>query len=723
MNLIAVFNILVYLTVISAHGASSYTKYGHLIDIYTCRYSLMQTASFCKPPLVGDACLCTNPNGFASMVGCLHQLGKNSTSNIELIGKLCLPYNITRTPEMFEEAYKNFTRNAKSPSQIDGYNRTVPVNVPVILNEQLAKITLKSYTHYLHNFDYSLYYGGGMVAYWALVFILGAVCNWSKLLFPGIFRKMTGPFSAFIRKYITMPATFRKSKAQEKTFLRYFQILIPSRLETLVISGFVVVTIVCNAIDIYYMENDPLFPTKTRAISKYLGDRTGITGTILIPLFMLFAGRNNFLQWVTRWNYATFLTYHKWVARIDFILIVIHSITYTLALDLRYPSEIKLPYLYWGVVGTVAGGISFVQAVLYLRRNWYEMFLLVHIILAVLWIVGGWIHVEELGYINFYYASVAVWVFDRVARIGRLLVFGFPKAQVTLLAGETLKVVIPKPSYWQSIPGGHAFIHFLRPSCFWQSHPFTFTDSVENKDSIVLYAKVKGGITHSLYQYLAAHPGKTTQVRVGVEGPYGESTAAYKYDSAVYVAGGNGIPGIFSEAVDSAIRSKDSRHRVKLFWIIRDYKTLLWFHDELLELKKTKIQTTVIVTKPESQRPAELKRLFSHSPQEKLDLVDDKKDTIDSENEKVSGSNSENVSNDEIVSTIQGSLGHITFKTGRPNMEELVQDEIKESSGSTAFVACGHPLMVDDIRYAVVQNLDNSEKKRVEFFEQLQIWT
>lgn len=55
-------------------------------------------------------------------------------------------------------------------------------------------------------------------------------------------------------------------------------------------------------------------------------------------------------------------------------------------------------------------------------------------------------------------------------------------------------------------------------------------------------------------------------------------------------------------------------------------------------------------------------------------------------------------------------------------MEDLVVQETKESNGSVSFVTCGHPRMVDDLRYEVVKNLDKADGKRIEFFEQLQVW-
>ena len=58
------------------------------------------------------------------------------------------------------------------------------------------------------------------------------------------------------------------------------------------------------------------------------------------------------------------------------------------------------------------------------------------------------------------WAAIAVWVFDRAVRLGRIFFFGVRKATVSIKGGETLKIEVPKPKYWKSIAGGHAFIQF-----------------------------------------------------------------------------------------------------------------------------------------------------------------------------------------------------------------------------------------------------------------------
>lgn len=711
-----------------------------------CSGVMLYTASFC-PQIMGHRgsmappdCVCKNPNAMATMAGCYYILDRTGDKYLDVYIKNCKEYNVTLTKSQIEGAYENYTKHAVWPTEIEGFNLSKPVNVPVKLNSTFTHLYADAYDVFLGNYENSLYYGAGALGYWLAVFLIAAVVNWSKVLFPGVVAQFTGPISNVWRKYITLPAAIRRKKTNEQKLLYIFDLLVPSRLETLIIFLFACLLIGVCAGGIYYVDNDPIFSSKKMALLRYTADKTGIVVSCIMPLLILFAGRNNFLQWLTRWDFATFIAFHRWVARYVFIMVLIHACCFTATFVQYhdYAEEIAETYVIWGTIATVAGGIIMFQGMLFLRRAWYEIFLLIHIIMAALFIGGAWIHVDELGYVYFYYATVAVWVFDRAVRLGRIAVFGFPKAEVILLADETLKVVIPKPSYWKSIPGGHAFIHFLRPSCFWQSHPFTFTETSDNGSKIVLYCKVKGGVTHGLYQYLAKHPGRTTNIRVALEGPYGEPTAAKRYSTAVFVAGGNGIPGIYSEVYDLAKRSPDNSKQVlKLFWIVREYRSLYWFYEELLALKNTRIQATVFVTKPSSH--AYIEDFNNRIPYIKADLASSsgpdgeivetnyeiaEKDSYKKKEKDLSFDEDADEVDDKskIIDIIKSELSHITFQEGRPSVEKMVEEEIRESNGSIAFVTCGHPVMVDDLRYAVAHNLDKSDGKRVEFYEQLQVW-
>jgi hypothetical protein len=124
--------------------------------------------------------------------------------------------------------------------------------------------------------------------------------------------------------------------------------------------------------------------------------RTGMLAFALLPILLLFAGRNNVLLWLTDWSHATYLLLHRWVARVFALQVVLHSL---MALVLykdtgAYPEEEKLEYWIWGAVGTVAVCVMLVGSALYVRRWSYEVFLVMHVVLAVFVVVGCWYHVE-----------------------------------------------------------------------------------------------------------------------------------------------------------------------------------------------------------------------------------------------------------------------------------------------------------------------------------------
>lgn len=709
---------------------------------YACLGAITETATVCD---VVDysmlmACVCGEDSGFGSMADCLVRGYDNLSVVIAGFIDQCKTLgNITMLEEDF---YANYTRTQKllrNVSDIADFNVSKKVDFPVLLDyTELVPAYKSGYLLYLRGYNFGIQYGIGLLGYWAGVLLTAAVVNWTIRLFPAITGLFTGRVSSLYRRYITLCATIHRKKAHHQP-LGFFDLLVPSRMESLVVTGFLVLTVALSLVRIEPAKPySAIFPVHSQEITRYVADRTGILVSFVVPLLVLFAGRNNFLQWLTRWNFATFITYHRWVSRIAIILVFIHSVCFTIG-DIaakEYHLRMVEPYMIWGTMACVAGGLIFLQGMMYFRRRSYEIFLLIHIVLALLFIVGAWHHTDVLGYSVFYWATVGVWAFDRAVRFCRLAVFGAPKASVSLMADETLRVVVPKPKHWKSIPGGHAFLHFVMPLCFWQSHPFTFTDSVE-KDSIVLYVKVKGGVTHGVYKRLYNSPGKTAQIRVCVEGPYGEPSSAIAYKNAVFLAGGNGIPGIYSECVDLAKRQND-RQSLKLVWVVREWKSLSWFFSELKRLEELKIDTTIYVTRPELASGLEhfggllgTEELEVESNEEKnqseeksknSDIKDEVRE-LDTEEKfkEMDSSSGEKTSPSAIVATIKTTLKHITFIEGRPSIEQYVGQEIDETNGSVAFVTCGHPLMVDDVRYAVIDNLDKT-KYRVEFFEQLQVW-
>lgn len=225
-----------------------------------------------------------------------------------------------------------------------------------------------------------------------------------------------------------------------------------------------------------------LFPFRTSTeadILNYLGMRTGIIAMALLPLTILFAGRNNLLLYLSNWSHSTYLLLHRWIARLCLFVIILHSliefVRYTL--QGRYAAEVAKTYVQWGIVGLFACFLAVLTA--HFRRWGYELFLISHIVLVVIFIVGTWYHLElkfqrERGYQQWIYLCSAIWFFDRLVRLGRVLRTGRRKAVVSKIGDEVVRVDI-EGVRWSATPGQHAYLFLpaVRKWAPWENHPFS----------------------------------------------------------------------------------------------------------------------------------------------------------------------------------------------------------------------------------------------------------
>lgn len=62
---------------------------------------------------------------------------------------------------------------------------------------------------------------------------------------------------------------------------------------------------------------------------RWIAERTGVFAITNLPILWLFAQRNNVLLWLTGWDYSTYNTFHRWIARLVAVEAVVHGISYT----------------------------------------------------------------------------------------------------------------------------------------------------------------------------------------------------------------------------------------------------------------------------------------------------------------------------------------------------------------------------------------------------------
>lgn len=118
-----------------------------------------------------------------------------------------------------------------------------------------------------------------------------------------------------------------------------------------------------------------------------------------------------------------------------------------------------------------------------------------------------------------------------------------------------------------------------------------------------------------------------------------------------------------------------------------------------MALKHLKIETVIYITRAVLTAVAD--ELFHNA--DLVSLEKDKEGNLDG------------------LSTLEETFPHIQFQFGRPELKQLIVEEIKNAASSVAFVTCGHPLLVDDLRYYVVEQIDHTSK-RLDFYEQSQVW-
>ncbi|CCH46107.1 Ferric/cupric reductase transmembrane component 2 [Wickerhamomyces ciferrii] len=684
--------------------------------VQSCKMALFKTGTFCEgtPNKKNYKCECSNEVALGSMLYCIYEeVGRTEKSDEALINQ-CKAAKKKYTAEKLAKIYDNATQYITSPKKIEGFNKSEPVYVPLKYKQAVYNASYDSYKMRWGNEDESLWFGAGLLGYWAVILLVATIYNFaSKISVVGKFFN-SKPINT-IRQYISMASLFSNKKHTDAVYplgKKYFSFIsgvLPTRIETLVLFGWFVLNVVFEGVRYRYVKDNVIWKDRTAQMTRYPGDRSGILALYGFNLTYLFVGRNNFLLWLTGWKQSTFVTYHKSISRINFLTLVLHAATMHMqswALG-KFQTRILTFWYRWGIVAGVAAAILLITGSYWVRKNYYEVFLLTHIIMAAIFLAGTWIHAGDFNYQPWAYSMAAIWCFDRAVRIFRLIAFGVRTATATVVSEETLKIKIPKGKYWKAFPGAFGYVHFLKPTTFFQSHPFTIVSDDDNE--IVFYTKIKGGVTSQIHRHLRMKPGQTGQIKVTVEGPYGDPKPLKRYDTALLYSGGNGIPGLYAYAKKLAEKTDK---KVKLYWVIRNWHSIDWFYEELLKLKNTGVEVVLYVTKPESALGS---RFDSSSGS---DSESKNEDSNSSEKQISDSEKSAQLSAHQVMAQ---HLDFVEFRFGRPQIDELVHSDLQESVGNVGVMACAHNAMVDDIRFAVKENL-NVPQGRVDYFEELQQW-
>lgn len=394
----------------------------------------------------------------------------------------------------------------------------------------------------------------------------------------------------------------------------------PTRGQSLYIFVVVSLNIIFLIAPYHTIQPQSIFPTTREQELSVIGCRAGVMAMGNVVVLTVFAGRNNPLLVLTGWNYDTYLLFHRVCGYLAIFHTVLHSILllayYVIFGD--YQSELVQPYWIWGIVATVAAVLLWPASVLAIRRRFYEVFLSMHHILVIIFLLGYFYHIFyrytfNWGYEIWCYIAGGIWGTERLLRLLRMALMGYRTANVTVVAasgGEYLRV---------DIDGIHArglvYLYFPTLSWrFWENHPFSVassfsvvnvndssTDAESNKGKgvatdrgrscerlsadietkeisgsqdkigttlthprVSILIRVQAGMTAHLAAKAAA-AGTKVRIPAILEGSYCNTSAVQlsQCTSIVRIAGGVGIT-----AVLPILREQTCRRRV--FWGVRN---------------------------------------------------------------------------------------------------------------------------------------------------------
>lgn len=652
---------------------------------------------------------CEYTPAFESLLYCIYQDNEergNSTSTLEntfdRIRTSCKKANpriANKTNSEFYEALYNGTQYIQTSSAA-----TKNITYPIKLDSKKRNSYYHAYYGYYYNYDIGNYFGGYICAYFVGVLLIAGGFRLvrytpiQKVLFK---QKIL----SYVRGYLLMP-TLTKQHADPFSYLKIITGYVPTRFETLVVIGYLAMHTAFMACNYNFDPDNVLFKSHALQVARYVGDRSAFIAFAHFPLIVLFAGRNNFLELISGLHYTTFIVFHKWVARVMFLDAAIHSAAYTHYTILYKTYDAAKFRTYWrfGVAATVlAAGLLFTSFAVF-RRYFYETFLITHIVLAALFFYACWEHVMELSGIEWLYAAIALWVVDRLVRIIRLCFLGFPKCNLKLVGADLIRVTVPKSSsFWCAKPGQYVFLSFLHPLCFWQSHPFTVMDSCSKENELVIIFKEKKGVTKLLRKHLARNNGEVL-MRLAIEGPYGHSSPAHRFDNVLLLTAGTGLPGPIAHAINlGKTTAENGRQNVELVAAVKGLDALEAYMPELMVLRDLNVNVHLYDTKPSS--PTRI-TVATNDKEE----VADKQSSVEERWE-------QNTSLDE---SIPG-LDFATVHKGRPDVEQLLKKFIQHP-GSNVIVSCGPPSFVDSVRNKTAKMVVENPNSIVEYFEEYQVW-
>ncbi|TDZ61811.1 Arginine--tRNA ligase [Colletotrichum trifolii] len=325
--------------------------------------------------------------------------------------------------------------------------------------------------------------------------------------------------------------------------------------------GRVLVLLMYWAVIIYMMVNDAVI--KDAYFWERIGFRNAWVTIMQMPLLYLLAMKVNVLGYITGTSHERLNWLHRWVARTMFVTATVHGFHFWtewaradfIETQLRIMPFIKHGLGAWGILVW-----SFVSGMKPFRGMAYEIFVVQHLVSAVVFIWLVYVHIPTYAR-HYLWFTVALICFDRLARWA-LLAWQNTRVGMSRSGGKGVKrlghevqvravsssttVVTIKHVHFSWTAGQYLYLWLPRVGPF-EAHPYTIASahqlpetSVSN--SVQLVIRSHGGFSRRLHKFAEQRQasGKQDTLTGFVLGPFGAPPRWDIYETMVLISASTG---------------------------------------------------------------------------------------------------------------------------------------------------------------------------------------
>lgn len=361
-------------------------------------------------------------------------------------------------------------------------------------------------------------------------------------------------------------------------------------------------------VTLYCFLPQPLYWQSIRYGSPPLAVRAGMIAIAMTPWIVATSMKANLVTMITGIGHERLGVFHRWGGYLCLFLSLVHTVPFYVQPVWEDDGMTVFAKLYPPGNGVIYGsgiaclvplGWLCVASLPFLRSLAYELFVLLHIPVAVVYVGMLFWHCKNyLASWDYLYATIAIWVFSYILRMFNLnwmkpwrnaWLIG-DEAAITLMAEDAIKVTVPTQMTWR--PGQYVYLRMPGISVF-ENHPFTIS-SLCSEDfpseygdlyrDCTLVFRPFGGFTRKVLE-TAIEKGPFKTYRAYLEGPYGgmqRELAAF--DTVILFAGGSGITAIVSQLLNLIKRMRDGKavtRKIVVVWALKRLEAMDWFREEL----------------------------------------------------------------------------------------------------------------------------------------------